>query len=65
MSKPVLSRAEQEVYDFVCQGDVMCRQLTPWQSGAIPGLVQKGLVETYKKDVSPYRVKKMKYVRKV
>lgn len=42
----------------------MCRQLTPWESGAVPGLIQKGLVEVYKKDVSPYRVKKIKYVRK-
>jgi hypothetical protein len=39
--------------------------VTPWQSGAVPNLIQKGIIEVYKKDVSPYRVKKIKYLRKV
>lgn len=64
MSEVKLSPAEQRVYDMVSQGDVMCKQLSPWESGAVPGLVQKGLVEVYKKDVSPYRVKKIKYIRR-
>ena len=64
MSQVDLSPAEQRVYDMVSQGDVMCKQLSPRESGAVPGLVQKGLVEVYKKDVSPYRVKKIKYLRR-
>ena len=64
MSQVKLSQAEQRVYDLICQSDVMCRQLTPWESGAVPGLVQKGLIEVYKKNVSPYRVRKIKFLRK-
>ncbi len=64
MSKVKLSQAEQKVYDLICQSDVMCRQLTPQESGAVPGLVQKGLIEVYKKNVSPYRVRKKKFLRK-
>jgi hypothetical protein len=30
----------------------------------VPSLIQKGLIEVYKKDVSPYRVKKIKYLGK-
>jgi hypothetical protein len=65
LTQPVLSTAEQRVYDLVCQSDVMCKQLSPNESGAVPSLVQKGLIEIYKKDVSPYRVKIIKYLRKV
>ena len=65
LSQIKLSPAEQKVYDLVSQSDVMCKQLGPNESGAVPGLIQKGLIEVYKKDVSPYRVKKIKYLRKV
>lgn len=65
MSQIKLSQVEKRVYDMVCQSEVMCRQFSPQESGAVPGLIQKGLVEVYKKNVSPYRVKKIKYVRKV
>ncbi len=65
MSEIKLTAAEQLVFDRVCQGDVMCRELTPWESGAIPSLVQKGLVEIYKQNVSTSRVKMVKYIRKV
>ncbi len=64
MSQVKLSLAEQKVYDLICQSDVMCRQLTPGESGAVPGLVQKGLIEVYKKNVSPYRIRKIKFLRK-
>ena len=59
-----MTPAEQKVYDMVCQNDIMCKQLTPRESGAVPGLVQKGLIEIYKQNVSPYRVKMLKYLRK-
>ena len=65
MSDIKLTPAEQLVFDRVCQGDVMCRELTPWESGAIPSLVQKGLVEIYKQNLSSSRVKMVKYIRKI
>ena len=65
LTQTELSPREQRVYDLVSQGDVMCKQLTPWESGAVPGLVRKGLIEVYKKNVSPYRVKKIKFIRKI
>ena len=64
MTQVKLSPAEQRVYDMVCQSEVMCRQLTPRERGVVPGLVQKGLIEVYKKNVSPYRVRKIKFLRK-
>jgi hypothetical protein len=63
LSEIKLSPAEQKVYDRVCQGDIMCKDLTPWESGAVPSLVQKGLVEIYKQNVSPSRVKMLKFLR--
>lgn len=63
MSEIKLSPAEQKVYDRVCQGDIMCKDLTPWESGAVPSLVQKGLVEIYKQNVSPSRVRMLKFLR--
>lgn len=64
MSQIKLSPTEQRVYDMILQSEVMCRQLSPRDSGAVPGLVQKGLIEVYKKNVSPYRVRKIKFLRK-
>lgn len=58
-----MTPAQQRVYDRVCQGDVMCKDLTPWESGAVPGLVQKGLIEIYKLNVSSRRVKMLKFLR--
>jgi hypothetical protein len=60
-----LSPVEQRVFEIISQGDVMCKQFSPKESGAIPGLVHKGIVEIYKKNVSPYKGKKAKFVRKV
>jgi ribosomal protein L19E len=51
MSQVKLSPAEQRVYDLICQSDARA-------------LVQKGLIEVYKKNVSPYRVRKIKFLRK-
>jgi len=58
-----LSPAERRVYDLVCNGDVMCKQISSRDSGAIPGLVQKGLLEVYSKQVSPIRDKRLKFLR--
>jgi hypothetical protein len=58
-----LTPAQQRVYDRVCQGDVMCKDLTPWESGAVPSLIEKGLVEVYKVNVSSRKVKMLKFLR--
>ena len=65
MSEIKLTPAEQMVYDRVCQGDVMCKELTPWEGGAVPSLVRKGLVEIYKQNVSSSRIMMVKYIKKV
>jgi hypothetical protein len=65
LSEIELSSVERKVYDLVCQGDIMCKQLTPWESGVVPGLVEKGLVEIYKHNVSSSRVKMVKFLRKI
>jgi hypothetical protein len=59
-----LSPAERRVYELVCQGDVMCKEVHRMDSGAIPSLVNKGLVEVYKRRVSPYSDKRQKYLRR-
>ena len=63
MSEIELTPAEQKLYEKVSQGDIMCKQLSPWESGAVPSLVQKGLVEIYKKNVSSSKVRMLKYLR--
>ena len=63
MSELKFSPAERRVYDLVCKGDVMCKQIPPRDSGAIPGLIQKGILEIYTKQVSPIRNKKLKFLR--
>jgi len=41
----------------------MCKDLTPWESGAVPSLIQKGLIELYKMNVSSRRVRMLKFLR--
>jgi len=60
-----LSPAERRVYEMVCQGDVSCRDVPQMDSGAIPNLINKGLVEVYKRQVSPSRDLRHKYLRRV
>jgi len=50
---------------MVCQGDVSCRDVPRMDSGAIPNLINKGLVEVYKRQVSPSRDLRHKYLRRV
>ena len=58
-----MTPSERRVYDRVCQGNVMCKDLSPWESGAVPSLVQKGLIEIYKMNVSSSRIKMLKFLR--
>lgn len=60
-----LTPAERRIYELVCQGDIMCKQIPHLDSGAIPSLIQKGLVEVYSRQVSPTRDKRLKFLRKV
>jgi len=58
-----MTPSERRVYDRVCQGNVMCKDLSPWESGAVPSLVQKGLIEIYKMNVSSSKIKMLKFLR--
>jgi len=60
-----LTLAERRIYDLVSQGDVMCKQISHLDSGAIPSLIRKGLVEVYSRKVSTTRDKRLKFLRKV
>ena len=60
-----LTPAERRVYELVCQGDVMCKQVSHLDSGAIPSLIRKGLVEVYSRQVSTIRDKRLKFLRKI
>jgi len=43
----------------------MCKQIAPLDSGAIPSLIRKGMVEVYNRQVSSARDKRLKFLRKV
>ncbi len=61
-----LTPIERRVYELICDSDaVMCKQIPPKLAGAIPGLVEKGLVEVYKKRALGSRNKRLKFVRAV
>ena len=60
-----LTPAERRIYNLVSQGDIMCKQISHLDSGAIPSLIQKGLVEVYNKQVSSTRDKRLKFLRKL
>jgi hypothetical protein len=59
-----LTKAEEEVYEMMGDGEIMCKQVPHKISGAIPGLINKGLVIVFKKRVSPFRNKKAKFIRR-
>ena len=60
-----LTSAERRIYELVCQRDIMCKQISHLDSGAIPSLIQKGLVEVYSRQVSSTRDKRLKFLRKL
>jgi hypothetical protein len=60
-----LTPAERRIYELVCQGDIMCKQISHLDSGAVPSLIRKGLLEVYSKQVSPTRGKRLKFLRKL
>jgi hypothetical protein len=59
-----LSQVEEEAYEFIkLRGEVMTRQVPGNLSGAVPQLINKELVEIIKRKVSPFKEKKLKFVR--
>lgn len=59
-----LSPVELEVYEFIERsGEVMTSQIPRKKAGAIPNLVEKGLIEVFKRSLSPWNAKKIKFVR--
>jgi hypothetical protein len=49
----------REVYDFIKRsGEVITKQIPQAKAGAIPNLVNKGLVEVVKRSLSPWNTKK-------
>ena len=59
-----LTDLEREVYEFIRQvGEVMAKDVPFKKAGAVPSLVRKGLVEVYKRPVSPMSRKTHKFLR--
>jgi len=59
-----LTDLEREVYEFIRQvGEVMAKDIPFKKAGAVPSLVRKGLVEVYKRPVSPMSRKTHKFLR--
>jgi len=63
MSKD-LTPFEREILEFIRKyGEVLTTDIPGRMGGAIPSLINKGLVEIYKKRTSPWRPKKRKFLR--
>jgi hypothetical protein len=61
-----LGPTEKEVYDFIRRlGEVITTQIPNDKAGAIPNLVNKGLVEVGKRSLSPWKPNKIKFVKVV
>jgi len=63
VSQVNLTPIEKRLLRRLQKGEILCRELSPRESGAVPGLVQKGLVEVFSKNLSTTRVKKHKLIR--
>jgi len=59
-----LTKLEREVYELIKNsGEIMTTSIPPKLRGAIPNLINKGLVEVYKRHTSPWSSKKRKFLR--
>ena len=59
-----LSKVEREVYDLILRtGEVMVGDIPSKKAGAIPSLVNMGLVEIEKRKINNQTTKKSKFVR--
>ena len=65
MSKE-LSPTEEEVYNLIKRSGVtLTKQIPVKKAGAIPNLINKGLVEVFKMSISSRNPKKTKFIRVV
>ena len=63
MSKD-LTRIEREVYEIIQgSGEMLTTDVPADLMGAVPHLINKGLVRAYKKPASPWTSKKRKFIR--
>jgi hypothetical protein len=63
-SNKLLGPSEKEVYELIKRaGEIMTVQIPARKAGAIPSLIDKGLIEVFKKRTSPRKEKKTKYVK--
>ena len=59
-----LTGVEREVYELIRRaGEIMTKDVPFKKAGVIPSLVRMGLVEVYRKPVSPMSDKKLKFLR--
>ena len=59
-----LTRFEKEVYELIKKSSELLTTDVPSElRGAVPRLIEKRLVEVYKKPTSPWSPKKRKYLR--
>jgi len=59
-----LTPLEKEVYELIKKSsEVLTTDIPPRKRGVVPRLVEKGLVEAYKKPTSPWSPKKRKYLK--
>jgi len=63
MSKE-LTLLEREVYELIKRSsEVMTSSVPPKMRGAVPSLINKGLIEAYQRRTSPLSLKKRKFLR--
>ena len=61
-----LTEFEKKVYDFIKERDEMIVSNVPKNmSGAIPNLINAGLLESYRKPTSPWTSKKKTFVKAI
>jgi hypothetical protein len=59
-----LTPFEREVYELIKKsGDILTTDVPVRMRGAVPHLINKGLVETFKRTTSPWTTKKKKFLR--
>ncbi len=59
-----LTPFEEEVYELIKRSsELLTTDVPSRMRGAIPHLIEEGLVEVYKKPTSPWSSKKRKYLR--
>ena len=60
-----LTLTEQEILHILGESELMCKQLPHRLCGALPQMADKGLIEIYKKNISPVRNTSAKFIKKI